>query len=154
MQKQTLVHERIALAKQGKNPYLIGRMQSGWLVLGDDQRLPGYTLLLHDPIVAQLNILSATERALFLQDMTIVGDALYQLLSPALVNYSILGNVEQALHAHIHPRYNTEEPDKRKTSALVYRWLNIAPIPFDYERDRELIEKIKMEIIIQGGTIE
>ena len=35
----TLIHERVSLAREGKNPAVIARVKSGWVVLGDDQRL-------------------------------------------------------------------------------------------------------------------
>ena len=45
----TIIHERVDLARKGKNPTVICRLRSGWVVLGDDQRLRGYSLLLADP---------------------------------------------------------------------------------------------------------
>lgn len=46
------------MARAGTNPYVICRMRSGWLVIGDVQPLPGYCLLLADPVVPSLNDLS------------------------------------------------------------------------------------------------
>ena len=41
------------LARRGQNhPYVICRMTSGWLVIGDVQPLPGYGVLPADPVVA------------------------------------------------------------------------------------------------------
>jgi len=100
----TIIHERVDLARRGANPTVIARVRSGWVVLGDDQRLAGYSLLLADPIRDALNDLSVEERRQFLTDMTLVGDALMEVLQPSLINYSILGNTDRALHVHIHPR--------------------------------------------------
>ena len=105
----TIIHERVDLARRGSNPTVICRLRSGWVVLGDDQRLRGYSLLLADPIRDNLNDLSLQERQQFLMDMTAVGDALTAILQPSIINYSILGNTDRALHVHIHPRYDTEE---------------------------------------------
>jgi len=138
----TIIHERVDLARQGRNPTAICRLQSGWVVLGDDQRLKGYTLLLADPIRDNLNDLSPTDRQQFLMDMTFIGDALCEVLNPSLINYSILGNTDRALHVHIHPRYDSEEPDKRKTHAIIYHWLKMPYIPFDAKRDAELMADI------------
>jgi hypothetical protein len=66
---ETLIHERVALARAGKNPTLIGRTTSGWAVLGDAQRPLGYCLLLPDPVVPSINSLIGAERAAFLADM-------------------------------------------------------------------------------------
>ena len=54
----TLIHERVEAARAGTNPTVICRMPSGWAVLGDAQFLRGYSLLLADPVVADLNALN------------------------------------------------------------------------------------------------
>ncbi len=53
-----LIHERVAMAREGKNPFVIARLKSGWVVIGDVQPLEGYCLLLADPVVKDLNSLS------------------------------------------------------------------------------------------------
>ena len=85
-------------------------MTSGWAVMGDVQFLPGYCLLLADPVVASLNDLSADERIRFLSEMTLIGDALLEVTGASRINYEILGNAEPELHAHIFPRFR-DEPD-------------------------------------------
>jgi hypothetical protein len=72
----TLIHQRVEAARAGTNPTVICRMPSGWAVLGDAQFLRGYSLLLADPVVADLNSLDEERRRLFLRDMAILGDAL------------------------------------------------------------------------------
>ena len=49
------IAERVALARGGRNPYVIARLPSGWAVMGDVQFLPGYCLLLADPVVPSIN---------------------------------------------------------------------------------------------------
>ena len=142
----TKIHERVDLARRGVNETVICRMKSGWAVLGDDQRLPGYSLLIHDPVVDSINALSTEMRNQFLTDMTIIGDAVIKVMNASIINYSILGNVDRALHAHIHPRYDSEEPDKRNSNPFIYQWMNIPVIKIDHERDREMMKKIKNEI--------
>ena len=68
LQMQTLIHKRVELARDGFNPYVICRLRSGWAVLGDSQFIPGYSLLLPDPVVPSLNALSKEERTQFLLD--------------------------------------------------------------------------------------
>ena len=88
----TLIHQRVALAHAGKNPSVICRMPSGWAVLGDTQVTSGYTILLSDPVVPDLNALSLEDRAVYLRDMSIIGDALLEVTGAALINYEIHGN--------------------------------------------------------------
>ena len=75
----TLIHERVEAAVRGENPCVICRMSSGWAVLGDHQFLPGYSLLLADPIVDDLNDLPHEDRRQFLMDMAALGDAVESL---------------------------------------------------------------------------
>lgn len=49
-----MIHERVALARAGRNPHVIARLNSGWAVLADHQFLRGYCLLLPDPVVGHL----------------------------------------------------------------------------------------------------
>ena len=62
----TLVHERVEAARAGTNPTVIYRMPSGWAVLCDVQYLRGYSLLLPDPVVPDLNALDKQKRAEYL----------------------------------------------------------------------------------------
>ena len=149
----TIIHERVHLARAGRNETVICRLPSGWVVLGDDQRLRGYSLLLGDPIRDDLNELVSAERRQFLMDMSAVGDALLEVLNPALINYSILGNTDRALHAHIHPRYDEEEPDKRRTSPIIYHWLKMPYVRFDLERDRPLMQQIRSALAERARVI-
>ncbi len=59
----TLIHRRVEAARQGSNPTVICRVRSGWVVLGDVQFLPGYSLLLPDPVVSDLNALTMSQRS-------------------------------------------------------------------------------------------
>lgn len=118
-----LIEERVAMARAGTNPFVISRLPSGWLVIGDVQPLPGYCLLLADPVVPSLNALDTRQRMEFLHDMAMVGDALLAVTGCDRVNYEIWGNSEPALHAHIMPRYATEADGKRQRPACMgYSW--------------------------------
>ena len=137
----TLIHQRVEQARRGQNQTVIRRLRAGWAVLGDNQTIPGYTLLLSDPVVTDLNELSLNERASFLRDMSLVGDALLRATGAYLINYSILGNTDHALHAHIHPRYRDEPEEKRRTGYWAY-FPPYPQTPFDAQRDRPLMERI------------
>ena len=115
-----MIHERVALAQRGQNPTLIGRMASGWVVLGDSQLPRGYCLLLPDPVVASINELQGGARAAFLADMVAIGDALLAVTGAYRINYEIQGNGDPALHAHIFARYATEAPERRRGPVWMY----------------------------------
>jgi diadenosine tetraphosphate (Ap4A) HIT family hydrolase len=138
----TSIHQRVAAAQAGTNPTVICRMPSGWAVLGDVQFLRGYSLLLPDPVVADLNALDRQKRAEYLLDMTILGDALLEVTGASRINYEILGNLDPALHAHVIPRYVTEPEDMRKGQACFYDEAYRNSVKFDCDRDKELMKHI------------
>lgn len=138
----TLIHKRVALANAGDNPYAICKLKSGWLVIGDVQPLPGYCLLLADPVVGSINDLCDEERAQFSRDMYRIGDALMKVAGAFRVNYEILGNLDPALHAHILPRYMSEPEEKRcRQASWGYDWSQARK--FDPVVDGPFVEKMR-----------
>ena len=139
----TLIHQRVRAAQAGTNPYVICRMPSGWAVLGDQQFISGYSLLLSDPIVPDLNHLEEKSRLQFLRDMTLIGDALLAVTDEFRINYEILGNDAPALHAHIFPRYMNEPERRRKYPVwTAYSKEERDSRPFELSKDKELMERI------------
>jgi len=112
--------DRIASAISGTNPMVMAEMSGGFAVFGDVQFLPGYSVLLPKRNVASLNDLTLPERTLFLIDMSILGDAVLQACQVERVNYDILGNTDNFLHAHVFPRYPTEVPERLKKPVWLY----------------------------------
>ena len=104
----TLIHQRVRDCNLGLYPKAIGRVSSGWVVAGDVQSLPGYCLLLPDPVVPDLNALDHKARKTFLFEMSVIGDAILAVTGAVRINYEMLGNIEPALHAHLFPRRNDE----------------------------------------------
>lgn len=136
----SLITQRVEMARNGANDKVICRMASGWAVMGDVQFLPGYCLLLPDPVVPSLNDLDAEARATYLLDMARIGDAVLQATDALRMNYEILGNSEPELHCHIFPRYATEPDEKRRMPAWFYDWKN-AP-QYDEEKHGDLRKRI------------
>lgn len=105
--------ERLAQLAAGKSDALIARLPSGFVVMGDSQFLRGYCLLLAYPKVEKLNDLTGKARSQFLNDMAAVGDAVLQATGCVRINYSIYGNLDPFLHAHVIPRYADEDEQFR-----------------------------------------
>ncbi len=140
----TLIHQRVEMAREGKNPSVICRMPSGWAVLADKQVTPGYTILLSDPVVLDLNALPLEARVAYLRDMSVIGDALLEATGAALINYEILGNTDRALHTHIIPRY-ADEPDDQRRKPIWFSDMTKAP-KFNPEHDKQLMDKLAQVI--------
>ncbi len=138
----SIIHQRVEAARAGANPTVICRMPSGWAVSADYPFLPGYTILLSDPVAADLNALNRSERERYLYDMSVIGDALLEVTGAYRINYEILGNTDPALHAHVIPRYLSEPEEFRKGPVWLYDRAFRQSIKFDYQRDKALMEKI------------
>jgi len=110
------------------------------------QFLRGYCILMADPIVPSLNDLSRQERTTFLNEMAIVGDVLQKITGAYRINYAIMGNYDQTLHAHIVPRYLTEPDELRSGAPWSYPQETMDTILFDFERDKELISQLGLAI--------
>ena len=82
----TAIHRRVAACRIGADPTLIARLRSGWAVLGDPQVLPGYCLLLPDPVVPHLNALEPALQQAFLADMARIGQVVQEITDAVRIN--------------------------------------------------------------------
>ena len=137
----TAIHRRVESLQSGGDPGFIERMASGWAVMGDPQVLPGYCLLLPDPVVPHLNALAATDRMRFLGDMAALGEAVQAATGAVRVNYAMFGNLEPALHAHVFPRFANEAAPLGTAHPWAYDW-QAAPA-FDPAGHGELRDRIQ-----------
>jgi diadenosine tetraphosphate (Ap4A) HIT family hydrolase len=146
----TAIHSQVIAAREGRDPRVIARLFSGWAVFGARQFVRGYTLLLPDPVVPNLNALGARERIAFLSDMSRLGDALLKVTGAARINYAIFGNQEPALHAHVIPRYLDEPEALRTQQPWAYAW-EAAPA-FERAGCEELAASLLRELTRLGVT--
>lgn len=118
----TAIHRLVESCRAGTEPAVVARLASGWAVMGQRQVLAGYCLLLPDPVVPHLNALPAPHRDQFLADLGRLGDAVLAATGALRINYAIFGNLEPALHAHVHPRFLDEPPAMRTANPWAYDW--------------------------------
>lgn len=145
----TAIHRMVEEARAGTNPRVIAKLPSGWAVLGERQVLPGYALLLPDPVVPHLNALELRERVQFLKDMACLGEAVLTACKAVRINYEMLGNLEPALHAHVIPRFGEKEAEPLRTKPIWFYDWDCAPL-FDEVRDRSLMSQIAAELKKMG----
>jgi diadenosine tetraphosphate (Ap4A) HIT family hydrolase len=112
--------DRIGSAERGENPTVLARMRSGFAVIGDTQFLPGYCLLLAAPQVEHLSDLPFAQRSVYLQDVSLLGEAIMRVCQPLRVNYEILGNYDHYLHTHLFPRYAWEPRERLEYPVWLY----------------------------------
>ena len=136
--------------RAGGEPAQILRMRSGWAVLGAQQFLRGYSLLLPDPVAPHLNALTGRDRAAFLDDMAALGDAVLKVTGARRINYALFGNAEPALHAHVIPRFDDEPVALRGAHPWSYDW-SAAP-RFNPSEHGRLLEAIRAALITRVPT--
>jgi len=140
----TAIHRRVEACRAGTDPTVVTRLASGWAVMGDPQVLEGYCLLLPDPVVPHLNALAPDAQVAFLADLARLGQAVLELTGALRINYAMFGNVEPALHAHVHPRYASEPDSLRTAHPWAYDWS--AARRFDPERDGPLLLALRARL--------
>ncbi len=83
------------------------------LFLAKNQFVLGYCVMMCRKHVIEPYELTADERALFFDDLALVGKGLHAAFNADKMNYNILGNVIPHLHIHILPRYFTDSAPNR-----------------------------------------
>lgn len=147
----TAIHRMVESCRRGDDPTVVARVRSGWAVMGQRQVLAGYCLLLPDPVVPHLNALDRASRDVFLSDLGLLGEAVLAATGALRINYAIFGNLEPALHAHVHPRYADEPEDKRTANPWAYDW-QLAPV-FDAQAHASLRDLIRQQLARLGATL-
>ena len=99
-----LICERIELIKQGRNPYFVKELETGFVVIGDGQYFTGYTLFLAKKHVTELHQMEYETKIKFLEEMSIVQEAVSKAFQAEKMNIELLGNGDAHVHWHLFPR--------------------------------------------------
>ena len=99
-----LICERIELIKQGKNPHFVKELETGYVVIGDGQYFKGYTLFLAKEHVTELHQMEYETKIKFLEEMSIVQEAVAKAFQAEKMNSELLGNGDAHVHWHLFPR--------------------------------------------------
>jgi diadenosine tetraphosphate (Ap4A) HIT family hydrolase len=163
----TPIHERIERIRAGDDPQCLGRMRSGYAILGKHQpgAIPGCCMLLPDlpaelldgsgcpSTPAHLNDLPAAARSAFLTDLALLGDAVQRATSCERLNYLILCNQVPALHGHVIPRFASEAPGKRRLGPFEAYDFAGARIADATGADADLFARLRAALESVGGLI-
>ena len=96
--------ERIEMIKNSTNPYFVKELETGYVVLGDNQHFKGYTIFLCKEHKTELFQLNHSDKMKFLEEMSIVAEAVSKAFDAEKMNYELLGNGDTHLHWHLFPR--------------------------------------------------
>lgn len=98
------VCDTIEKIKSGKNPYFVRELETGYVVIGDNQRFYGYSLFLCKKCVSELFELEPDFRKKHLYEMSVVANAVSNAFKAEKMNYECLGNGYSHIHWHLYPR--------------------------------------------------
>lgn len=101
-----LICDRINMIKQGTNKYFVAELETGYVVLGDNQHFLGYTLFLCKQHTTELYNLEHSFMMKYLEEMALVAQAVQNTFGAKKMNYELLGNGDSHLHWHLFPRNN------------------------------------------------
>lgn len=107
-----LICDRIELIKKNENPYFVIELETGYVVLGDHQRFNGYTLFLCKEHVSELHQLEFNFKMKYLEEMSLVAEAVQKAFDAEKMNYELLGNGDTHVHWHLFPRWSGDMPVK------------------------------------------
>ncbi|MDE6280817.1 MAG: HIT family protein [Oscillospiraceae bacterium] len=101
-----LICDRINMIKNGTNPYFVKELDTGYVVIGDNQHFRGYTLFLYKSHenITELFHLDHAEKMRFLEEMSLVAEAVSRTFGAEKMNYELLGMGDAHLHWHLYPR--------------------------------------------------
>ncbi|WP_197190936.1 HIT family protein [Fictibacillus sp. 7GRE50] len=107
-----LICERIEMINNRTNPYFVAELETGFVVIGDHQYFKGYTLFLSKQHKTELHFLETDMKKTFLNEMSLVAEAVYNAFNAEKLNYELLGNGDSHLHWHLFPRRENDSPVK------------------------------------------
>lgn len=99
-----MICDRINMIKEGSNPWFVKELETGYVVIGDNQHFEGYTLFLCKEHKTELFQLAHSAKMRFLEEMSIVAEAVSKAFGAEKMNYELLGNGDTHLHWHLFPR--------------------------------------------------
>ena len=101
-----IICDRINMIKEETNPWFVKELETGYVVIGDNQHFKGYTLFLCKEHKTELFQLDYSVKMKFLEEMSIVAEAVAKAFHAEKMNYELLGNGDSHIHWHLFPRYN------------------------------------------------
>lgn len=152
-----LVCDRIKMIQEGRNPYFVKELKTGYVVIGDHQHFKGYCLFLCKIHETELHRLPGEFKKKYLEEMSLVGEAAYRAFAPDKMNYELLGNGDVHLHWHIFPRVAGDTPVKGPVWWLPYEEMYSKENEPSLEELEELKQRLLTEltqVLAENGECE
>ena len=108
-----LACDRVQQIREQRNEFFVAELKESYVVLADDQRYVGYTILILKDHVEHLHELTQERRLSLFKDVTDVADSVVAAFHPLRLNYECLGNSLVHIHWHVIPRYEWDPEPTR-----------------------------------------
>lgn len=142
-----LICDRIRMIREGTNPWFVKELETGYVVIGDNQHFKGYTLFLCKEHKTELFQLEHPVKLKFLEEMSVVAEAVSKAFEAEKMNYELLGNGDTHLHWHLFPRVSGDLENYGKNGKGPVWWY---PIEKMYNSDNrptpEELESLKTKL--------
>lgn len=146
--------DRIEMIKSGTNPYFIKETKTGYIVIGDHQYFKGYTLFLCKKHETELYNLEKEFKMKFLEEMTMVAEAVSKAFGAEKMNYELLGNGETHLHWHLFPRISGDLEGYGNNGKGPVWWLPMDKMYNDDNRPSKAeLEEMKVNLLKELNSI-
>lgn len=133
--------------RNGKNPWFVKELKTGYVILGWNQHFYGYSLFICKRHVVEIFDLDEPFRTQFLQEMVIVAEAVKNAFKAEKMNYECLGNGDVHLHWHIFPRVKGDLASYGNQGKGPVWWLPKEIMWSDSNRpDSDELEKMKAKL--------
>lgn len=145
------------MIKNGTNPYFVKELDTGYVVIGDNQHFYGYTLFLYKfhGDKTELFHLDKLERQKFMEEMTMVAQAVQNAFGAEKINYELLGNGEAHLHWHIYPRRTGDIESYGNNGKGPVWWYPMEKMYCDESRPSEKeLSEMKMKLLAELNRLE
>ncbi|MGN0460029.1 MAG: HIT family protein [Ruminococcus sp.] len=149
-----LICDRIEMIKNNENPYFVKELSTGYVVLGDNQHFKGYTLFLCKEHKIELFHLDRDFKMKFLEEMSLVAEAVSKAFKSDKINYELLGNGETHLHWHLFPRVDGDIENYGNAGKGPVWWYPMEKMYDDSNRPaKQELEELKEKLLIELDNI-
>ncbi len=143
-----LICDRISMIKNGTNPYFVKELETGYVVIGDNQHFKGYTLFLCKKHETELFYLDKDFATKFMNEMVTVAEAVKKAFRAEKINYECLGNGDTHLHWHLFPRMEGDIESYGNNGRGPVWWYPMEKMYADNNRPTtEELEKLKAALL-------
>ena len=147
-----LICDRIEMIQNNTHKYFVKELETGYVVIGDYQHFRGYTLFLFKEHKTELFQLDNKTKMKFLEEMSLVAEAVSKAFNCEKMNYELLGNGDSHLHWHLFPRITGDIENYGRIGKGPVWWYpmekmydtNNCPSEFELQKMKEkLLEEIE-----------